>query len=145
MCVFSSLCHFQNWFLSIFVSIWWPICCLKHPSTPLLLIPPFLLFVQFQFSWCCLLSETICQWFDSVVRFAASNSTSSSSLEKSMGTGLAILHPPIPRKPMGQRRKHQVLEISIILQGLNFHIKKIFLENHNILEQSILKTVYQKF
>ena len=45
---------------------------------------------------------------------------------------------------MGQRRKHQVLEVSIILQGLNFHIKKIFLENHdNILEQSVLITVYK--
>ena len=45
---------------------------------------------------------------------------------------------------MRQRGKHQVLEISIILSGLNFHIKKIFLENHdNILEQSVLITVYQ--
>lgn len=61
-----------------------------------------------------------------------------------MGTGLAMLHPPIPRKSMRQRRKHQVLEVSIILQGLNFHIKKIFLENHdNILEQSVLITVYK--
>lgn len=37
--VFSSLCHFQNWFFSIFRSISQPICSLKHPSTPLLILP----------------------------------------------------------------------------------------------------------
>lgn len=116
MCLFLYSVIFKNWFLSIFVSIWWPICCLKHPSTTSS-NPSFLLFVQFQFAWCCLLSETICQWLG----FLLSDLLLQTHLPLSgeiHGDWVSNATSPNPKKTYGTRRKLPSAEISIILQGL---------------------------